>query len=158
MPVDRGLGRVDAAVFEAYVPALPQVEGDAEPGELPSDTEAESVEAGVAADSTSDVEQGSEFESDSEASVASVAPTLADLADLDGSWLLNTVSGCAHKSVWCSELETWVLACRPSFSSGSSMSTGHAIHAFTVLGHAAIRAVGALAETAQVLLRILWGS
>ena len=71
--------------------------------------------AEVAAGPASDSEHG-ELERDSEASVASVAPTLtlADLDELEGSWLLNTVSGCAHKSVWCSELETWVLACRPS--------------------------------------------
>ena len=30
-------------LFEAHVPALPRVEEDAEPGELPSDTEAASV-------------------------------------------------------------------------------------------------------------------
>ena len=129
---------MDAAVFEAYVPALPQVEGDAEPGELPSDTEAESVDAGVAADSASDVEQGSEFESDSEASVASMAPTLADLADLEGSWLLNTVSGCAHKSVWCSELETWVLACRPSLQLGKQYehwTCNPCFHGFRSCGH-----------------------
>ena len=84
VPVDRGLGRVDAAVFEARVPALPRVEEDAEPGELPSDTEAVSVDAEVAADPASDSEPG-EFESESEASVASVAPTLADPADREGS-------------------------------------------------------------------------
>eukprot|EP00439_Symbiodinium_sp_Y106_P054492 s1170_g7.t1 len=49
----------------------------------PSDTEAESVDAEVSADPASDSEPG-EFESESEASVASVAPALADLADREG--------------------------------------------------------------------------
>ena len=83
----------------------------------PSDTEAESVDAEVSADPASDSEPG-EFESESEASVASVAPALADLADREGSLLLDAVSGCAHQSVWCSELESWVLACRPSLQLG----------------------------------------
>ena len=96
MPVDRGLGRADAEVLEAHVPALPQVDEVAEPGELPSDTEAESVDAAVAADPATDSEQGSEFESESEAFVAREALTLADLADRQGSWLLNTVS-CSKK-------------------------------------------------------------
>ena len=96
MPVDRGLGRADAEVLEAHVPALPQVDEVAEPGELPSDTEAGSVDAAVAADPATDSEQGSEFESESEACVASEALTLADLADWEGSWLLNPVS-CSKK-------------------------------------------------------------
>ena len=139
VPVDRGLGRVDAAVFEMHVPALPQVDKDSEPGEIPSDTEseAESVDAEAAADTASDSEHG-ELESDSEASVASAAPTLADLADLEGSWLLNTVSGCAHKSVWCRELETWVLACRPSLQLGNQYehwTCNPCFHGFRSCGH-----------------------
>ena len=42
------------------------MEEDAEPGELQSDTEAESLDAGVAADPARDSEQGSECESESE--------------------------------------------------------------------------------------------
>ena len=93
VPVDIGLGRVDAAISEAHVPVVPEVDEEAEPGELLSNIDAESMDAGAAADPATD----SEWD-------LRASRRLADLADLEG-------SACAHKSVWCSKLGTWVLAC-----------------------------------------------
>ena len=90
-----------------------------------------------------DSEQNPESESDS---AAGEATALGDLPDL----LLNTISACAHKSVWCSKREGWVLACRPHLELGSNMNAGRAIRASMVT-----QAVGALGRTAQVFRPVI---
>ena len=94
VPVDIGLGRVDAAISEAHVPVVPEVDEEAEPGELLSNIDAGSMDAGAAAPLL--ILSG--------ARDLRASRRLADLADLES-------RACAHKSVWCSKLGTWVLAC-----------------------------------------------
>ena len=119
VPVDRGLGRVDEALF-AEVPPLSA--GDA-PAAALSDTEDESDEGEIREEpEVGEVdnfsETGTVFDSESEAGEVEEVVPLDDLADCDGHWLLNVISGCAHKSVWCKARKVWALACRPSLSLG----------------------------------------